>query len=178
MGEALYAAIFVERWPWWAGGIAIGLLVPLLLYFHHTPLGVSTGYASIIRAVAPGLRLSYFRSATFAAGRWDWRVFFVLGMVLGAGAAARLMGLPLLTTTMGVFTAQVAWPFWAQGAVFFLGGLLLALGARIAGGCTSGHGIFGLANLRLASLVTMVFFMGFGALSTYLVTVTLLGGGR
>jgi uncharacterized membrane protein YedE/YeeE len=48
----------------------------------------------------------------------------------------------------------------------FVGGLFIGFGTRLAGGCTSGHGIFGLANFELPSLVTTVSFMAGGAVTT------------
>lgn len=162
-------------WPWWAAGVVIGLMVPLMYWLHNQALGVSTGYGSLINLVRPGLRTAWFR-ATFGS-RVDWRVWFVAGMVLGAFVAARLSGRPWVTAEMGLFTAMVDWPLPAQGLFFFAGGVLLAVGARIAGGCTSGHSIHGIANLQPASIVATAMFMGFGVLATWLVRVLVLGGG-
>jgi uncharacterized membrane protein YedE/YeeE len=51
----------------------------------------------------------------------------------------------------------------------FAGGALIGVGTRLAGGCTSGHGIFGLSNFELPSLVSTVSFMGGGVVTTQLV---------
>jgi uncharacterized membrane protein YedE/YeeE len=48
----------------------------------------------------------------------------------------------------------------------FVGGLFIGFGTRLAGGCTSGHGIFGLSNFELASLVATISFMASGILTT------------
>jgi uncharacterized membrane protein YedE/YeeE len=50
----------------------------------------------------------------------------------------------------------------------FVGGLFIGFGTRLAGGCTSGHGIFGLSNLEWPSLVTTLSFMGGGIVTTQL----------
>ncbi len=47
--------------------------------------------------------------------------------------------------------------------------LYVAFGTRLAGGCTSGHGIFGLSNLELPSLVSTVSFMAAGLVTTNLI---------
>jgi len=172
----LYQSVFVDRWPWWAGGAVIGLLVPMLYLMHNTALGVSTGYGTILKALRPRTRLWWLNTSTFA-DRWGWRLFFVGGMIGGAFVSARLAGMPLTTTEMGIFTANISWSFADSGVFFFLGGLLLAFGARISGGCTSGHSIHGLANRHLSSLVATVFFFGFGVLATWWVRTYLLGGG-
>jgi uncharacterized protein len=51
----------------------------------------------------------------------------------------------------------------------FGGGLLIGFGTRLAGGCTSGHGIFGLSNLELPSLIATISFMAGGIATTELV---------
>jgi len=172
----VYRALFVERWPWWAGGVVIGLLVPLLYWLHNTALGASTGYGTLIKVVRPGTKLKWLNSATFA-DRWGWRLFFVGGIVLGAFIAGRLGGRPPVTAEMGLFSAYVDWPAALKGLFFFAGGGLLGLGARIAGGCTSGHSIHGIANLHLSSVVATVFFLAFGVLATWWVRMMLFGGG-
>jgi uncharacterized membrane protein YedE/YeeE len=57
----------------------------------------------------------------------------------------------------------------------FAGGLCIGFGTRLAGGCTSGHGIFGLSNLELPSLVTTLSFMVGGIVTTQLVYRVLFG---
>ncbi len=176
MLESIYTGIFVQPWPWWLGGIAIGILVPLLYYFLNTPLGVSTGYASFIRLVAGRPRLRWFRHKRFDE-KWGWRIFFLGGIILGAFLAARLEGRPLFTWEMGLFTEMLSWP-WILNALYFLvGGTLLGLGARIAGACTSGHSIHGLATMQLSSLVATLCFLLGGIIFSNVILAVFLGGG-
>jgi len=176
MLDAIYTAVFVNPWPWWAGGVTIGLLVPMLYYFQNTALGVSTGYGNIVKILRGSKKnLRWLQKDTFK-DPWGWRVFFILGMVLGAFISARLSGRPLITSEMGVFTSVIHWPQVLQAAFFLTGGLLLGLGARIAGGCTSGHSIHGLATLQISSLVATIGFILFGIFSSHLVRILLLGG--
>jgi uncharacterized membrane protein YedE/YeeE len=51
----------------------------------------------------------------------------------------------------------------------FVGGLFIGFGTRLAGGCTSGHGIFGLSNFERPSLVSTISFMLGGFLTTQIV---------
>jgi uncharacterized membrane protein YedE/YeeE len=53
--------------------------------------------------------------------------------------------------------------------VALLGGAIMGYGARLAGGCTSGHGIFGLSNFELPSLIATISFMAGGIVTTQLV---------
>ena len=50
----------------------------------------------------------------------------------------------------------------------FVGGLFIGFGTLLAGGCTSGHGIFGLSNLELPSLIETISFMAGGIVTTQL----------
>ena len=75
-----------------------------------------------------------------------------------------------------MLTNTTSWPTVIYGVILFAGGTFLGLGARIAGGCTSGHSIHGLATLQLSALVVTIGFIVMGALSTYVVRFLLLGG--
>ena len=164
-------------WPWWAGGVLIGLLVPVLYYLFNVGLGVSTGYASVIRAILPTTRLRWLTSAAFS-DRWSWRLFFLGGIVCGAALASYLAGAPPLSAEMGALTSNLAWPIPVVGMFLLLGGFLMGLGARLAGGCTSGHSIHGVATLQGSSMVVTLLFLAFGALSANLFRLLLYGGVR
>jgi uncharacterized membrane protein YedE/YeeE len=176
MTIVFYQVVFVDTWSWWAGGIVIGLLVPLMYWLFNTALGVSTGYGNFVKLLTGNSKLKWLNSSTFA-DRWGWRVFFIAGMIGGGFVSARLAGAPLFTAEMDTFSRMVSWPVLLQGLFFFVGGLMLAYGARTAGGCTSGHSIHGIANLHLSSIIATIFFVLFGVLSTWLVRTLLFGGG-
>lgn len=174
---SLYKAVFIDPWPWWAGGIAIGLLVPALYLVSNTALGASTGYGTVLRLI-PGIRSLKWIQKNFS-DKYGWRLFLLAGMVIGGFLAARLTRAPIVTFQMGYLTLPNAGlgPS-AIGLILFVGGFLLALGARIAGGCTSGHSIHGIANLHLSSLITSAAFFLAGIIMTHLFVVPLLGGMR
>ncbi len=161
-------------WPWWLGGAVIGALVPLLYYLCNVGLGVSTGFGSLIKAALPGTRLGWLNSPTFR-DRWGWRLFFMLGLVLGAALANHLAGGPAITVQMGVLTSSsLSQPLVA--ALLMAGGFMLGLGARLAGGCTSGHSIHGMATLQVSGLAVTVGFLLFGALTANLLRIVVLSG--
>ncbi len=95
----------------------------------------------------------------------SWRVVFIVGLILG--------GLIYQWTGFGVgvthITAQVSTP------VLVIAGLLVGIGTQIGTGCTSGHGICGLARRSPRSLVATLCFMG-SAVVTVFVVRHLLGG--
>ncbi len=75
-----------------------------------------------------------------------WRAAFIAGLVL-AGLAARLAG-QRIPASLGT-----------GGATLVIAGLLVGFGTRLSNGCTSGHGVCGLARLSRRSLVAVVVFM-------------------
>lgn len=168
--------LFADIWPWWLGGIAIGLLVPLMYYFLNTALGVSTGYGNLVKIMSPSTKLRWLNSKTYA-NRFNWRFIFIVGMVIGGYLSARASGMPAVTTGMGLFTETLDWPYLFYILWFFAGGTLLGLGARLANGCTSGHSIHGIATLQKSSMVASVFFFSFGVITTLLIRIAILGGG-
>ena len=79
------------------------------------------------------------------------------------------------TWELGMFDTRIGWGPAGKIAWMFVGGLFIGFGTRLAGGCTSGHGIFGLSNLELPSLVTTLSFMGAGVVTTQLIYHVVLG---
>ena len=121
-----------------AGGVIIGAAASGLLFFNGRIAGISGILASATRR---------------GAAAWQWA--FLAGL-LAAGAIAGLAGqrLPLGLTGQSL-------PLLA-GA-----GLLSGLGARLGGGCTSGHGVCGLARLSPRSLVAVLVFMAVAAVTVF-----------
>lgn len=76
-----------------------------------------------------------------------WRVGFIVGLIL-APVASSFLGNPLPTPDM-----PKSW------VVIVIAGLLVGFGARLGGGCTSGHGVCGVARLSTRSIVATAIFM-------------------
>ncbi|GAC1691229.1 MAG: YeeE/YedE family protein [Candidatus Dormibacteraceae bacterium] len=124
--------------PWFLaalGGILIGLAAVLLMSGLGRIAGVS--------GIAGGL-------VTRRGGDWPWRLAFVIGLV--SAAPLRL----LVSGESGVGAPQVGWPWMA------LAGLLVGLGTRLGSGCTSGHGVCGIARFSPRSLAATATFMALG----------------
>lgn len=151
-------------WSPYLVGAAIGVLSWLTFYFSDQPIGASSAYARIAgfagKLFAPRHTgsLHYFKENP---PRLDWEFIFVAGIILG-GAIAALTG--------DEFANEWCPPMWEarfgdsialRAAAACGGGLLMAFGARLAGGCTSGHGISGTLQLNLASWIAVIcFFIG------------------
>jgi uncharacterized protein len=121
-----------------AGGALIGLAASLLLLLNGRVMGIT--------GIVAGL-----------AGRdASWRALFVCGMILGAVAVVHLVP--------GSMDVGVRLP----PAALIAGGLLVGFGTRLANGCTSGHGVCGVARLSKRSMVATAVFMSTGALTVFL----------
>jgi uncharacterized membrane protein YedE/YeeE len=132
---------------WYLGGPILGLCVVAVRALMNERLGITGGFADVVERVSD-------RSFAF-----DWRGFFVFGLIAGAAIFALVAGGPdfhgygWLTDT---FTGS--WQFLV-GLVLLGAGVLIGFGARTAGGCTSGNGLSGSAMASPASLVaTATFF--------------------
>lgn len=128
------------------GGLFIGLGTALLFVATGRLAGMSSVFTSTWSYVS---QRPYFQQPRWLQSR-AWRLQLALGLVLGAGLWWAWLGPaePLST--------QV--PTWR----LLLGGLFVGYGARMAGGCTSGHGICGMASLKLPSLLAVLTFMTSG----------------
>lgn len=129
--------------PYLLGGMWIGLAIGLLYVFTGRFGGVGTTFSSTWAWV---LKLSYFRQPSVWNAR-GWRLLYALGLVLGGWYWI----LPMPSDT----SLASGLPAWR----LFLGGLIAGVGARMAGGCTAGHGICGLGSLRKASFVAVPVFL-------------------
>ena len=86
-----------------------------------------------------------------------WRLYLAIGLVIGA------LVYTLTLSPMGFWTTSVQ--LWRLA----LGGLLVGFGTRLSKGCTSGHGISGLASLSITSLYAVIVFMGVAIITANLV---------
>lgn len=123
------------------GGILIGIAAVILLLFNGKILGVS---GIISRAI--------FKPALESIWRWA----FLLGLVLGA-VAYRF-----------IFSGQMMVVIEASPPVLILAGLLVGFGTRLGSGCTSGHGICGIARFSKRSMAATGSFMLSGMIIVYL----------
>jgi uncharacterized membrane protein YedE/YeeE len=139
--------VLLDRPPWFLVGPLLGLVVVAVFATLNERLGVLGGYGELVER------------ATGARPALGWKAWFVVGVVLGGllfGLAGRGLhagrGYGWLEQTLGND------PF-AIGAVLAGGGVLIGLGAKSAGGCTSGHGLSGCSFGSPASFVATGTFM-------------------
>lgn len=169
-------------WPWYVSGPLLGLFVPALLLLGNKQLGVSGSLRAICAASTKG-RVDFFRYDWKEVSAWN--LAFVSGVLIG-GVVMSWVGVQTPTiadstksaiTRLGLsapsglvpseifsWTSLMTLRGWICMAV---GGFLVGFGASYAGGCTSGHGITGLATLQKASLYAMIGIFAGGLFATY-----------
>jgi uncharacterized membrane protein YedE/YeeE len=123
------------------GGLLIGLAVALMMLLNGRIAGVSGIVGGLVNP---------------KAGDTGWRVAFVTGVLLGALAYFLVAGRP---ATVDVLASPPA---------ILIGGLLVGFGTRMGSGCTSGHGLCGIALLSWRSVVATTVFFGVAMVTVFL----------
>ena len=151
--------------PWAVAGLAISGVTLALLLVANRRLGVSTGFEDVCSLVLPA---PYFRRNAILSGR-AWRLPLLAGLLIGGYLSAVTSGGWQPSWDLGVFDRVIGLGPAGKLAWMFVGGLFIGFGTRLAGGCTSGHGMFGLSNLEMPSLITTVTFMAAGIATTHII---------
>lgn len=123
------------------GGAAIGVATAILLFANGRIAGIS--------GISGGL-------VFLPRGDSAWRALFLAGLIGGA-----LIHRVIFGWAEGI-TLDASWP------VLVVAGLLVGLGTRLGGGCTSGHGVCGMGRLSVRSLAAVVTFMVVAGVTLYI----------
>ncbi len=123
------------------GGSLIGLSVILLLLYNGRTAGIS--------GIMNGVFLS-------PGNEQRWRLAFLLGLILGAVIFQQIMP--------NFIQFRSDYPL----VLVAIGGFLVGVGTRLSSGCTSGHGICGIANLSRRSIIATLCFMASGFITVFI----------
>lgn len=123
------------------GGALIGMAAAWLILLNGRVAGISGIVGGLLRS---------------RPGDTRWRMAFIIGLLLAPWVYMAVLERPEIRIDAG----------WGM---LLLAGLLVGIGTRVGSGCTSGHGVCGLARLSPRSLVATLCFMGTGFLTVYLV---------
>jgi uncharacterized membrane protein YedE/YeeE len=129
--------------PAFAGGLLIGLSAIIMLLFNGQITGISGIMDGIVTSSKSGDRV--------------WRVYFLLGLGLGGYLFKLIM--PDSFIPRDGFSL----------VLLITGGFIVGIGTRMGSGCTSGHGICGIARFSRRSILATVIFMLTGAITVYLI---------
>ncbi len=160
-------------WSPYLAGALVGVLAIVSVYAttqwmgKTNYLGASTTFVRaaglLERTVFPD-RVAANEYFTKEKVRVDWQFMLVLGIFFGALIAS---------TTDKSFKLESVPPTWEErfgpsigkrGAAAFFGGIVAMLGARMADGCPSGHGLSGMMQLSVSSFIALVMFFGTGVI--------------
>jgi uncharacterized membrane protein YedE/YeeE len=122
-----------------AGGVVLGAAVAVLLLANGRVAGISGIVGGLLKPLP---------------GDVGWRLAFVAGLLLSPLLYSAFAGAPPIAID-------------ASYAVMILAGLIVGVGVRYGGGCTSGHGVCGISRLSPRSLVATVSFIATGFATVY-----------
>jgi hypothetical protein len=157
----------MASWSPYIVGAGIGVLIWTTFLLSDRPLGCSTAYAKSAGMVESAIsrknaeQMLYYQKFP---PRVDWQWILIIGVIGGAFLSAYLSGTFTILIVPPVFAEAFGTNAILRSAVALTGGLLMGIGARWAGGCTSGHGISGTLQLSLASWVAAICFFAAGIL--------------
>lgn len=161
-----------KAWSPYVAGVIIGLLQIPTFLLMSTALGASSSFVTVGAHIASLFDsqvsdVSYLAKHLWGAKNW-WQVAVVGGIAVGAFLSVRLSGSRRQTISPVWARATGTSTLSARAPVAFLAGFIMLFGARIAGGCTSGHGISGMAQLSVGSTLAVAAMFAGGILTAAL----------
>ena len=163
--------LYMKQWSPYAVGIGIGVLSWFAFLLSDKPIGVSTAFSR-----TSGMIEKLFRGKITTEKAYykkfpptiDWEWMLMVGILAGAFLSAGLSD-----------SFRIAWVPMKWGSTFgdspalrwivsLAGGIIIGMGARWAGGCTSGHGISGTLQLAVSSWLAAAAFFAGGIITAFL----------
>jgi uncharacterized membrane protein YedE/YeeE len=168
----------MARWSPYVAGAGIGILSWLAFLFSGRGIGCSTPFArasGMIERLFRGdkvLERPYFREYLPTLG---WDGMLVVGILIGAFLSALLGGQFELKWVPDLWQQTFGNTPGVRLIVALVGGFLMGVGSRWAGGCTSGHGISGMLQLAVSSWLSVIGFF-VGGIATAMLIYRVIGG--
>jgi hypothetical protein len=154
-------------------GLGIGVLSWITFLTMGKALGASTTFVRAAGALEATVASEHVREnayfAKYLVGKpaFEWQFALVIMLGVGAFLAARFAGERLREQVPAMWQARFGPSRTKRWVGAFLGGALLLFGARLAGGCTSGHGISGGLQLALSSWTFLMAMFGAGIVTAF-----------
>jgi uncharacterized protein len=150
-------SIKAKSWGPYAVGISIGVLSWFTFASADHPLGITTAFEySAALLLKPFDAFSEYYSENKPLIDWEWML--VLGVFIGAWMSSKLSGDRSNNPVPLIWRRRFGPSVGKRMVGAFFGGLLMMYGARLAQGCTSGHGISGVLQFALASWIFVAVF--------------------
>ncbi len=151
-----------DRWSAYVVGILLAILSICSFFFFHHMLGSSTVFVRIAAALLYQIIPSYVANNAYYASYltnnyWiNWQMALLIGVFIGAYTASRLHKKIIHTDIPSIWKKRFGNNKIKRFVGAFIGGIFIIFGARLAGGCTSGHAITGGMQLAAAGWVFMI----------------------
>jgi uncharacterized membrane protein YedE/YeeE len=151
--------------PYIAGAIC-GIILILSVIISGKYFGASTSFPRMASVVEQwiGIDPSQFEYYTVKDGKYgptslpNWQLLFLVGIFIGALVPTLLSKSFKMSYVPSMWISRFGNSRWKRGLVAFIGGFIAIIGVRLAGGCPSGHGLSGLAQLSISGFLAMIFF--------------------
>ena len=143
----------------------VGALIGILSWFSFAtadkPIGITTAFeytgALLIQAVSPETASTNpYYTAPEKSPKIDWEWMLVVGVFIGAFISSKLSGDRTTEAVPELWRKRFGDSTSKRFAAAFIGGAVMMFGARLAQGCTSGHGISGAMQLAVSSWMFVV----------------------
>lgn len=157
--------------PYWVG-VGIGILSWFTFLLSDKPIRCSTAFArtsGMIEQFLTGRPVKNQPYYQLFPAKIDWEWMLVIGIIIGSFCSSLFSGEFQLRWLPAIWMSRFGPSVFPRILTASLGGILMGIGARWAGGCTSGHGISGTLQLAVSSWIAAVLFFISGILAAHLI---------
>lgn len=145
----------MNRLPWWMGGILMSLLLLLTfsIFGADRPIGAST-YVPYFSGLLFGLDFEKYSYLKEIQNGGAWEGVLLLGAFFGGFVTS-----VFLTKSFRFSLIPTGWKKYKNNSIrsrllwSFFAGFMMIIGARLAGGCTSGHFLSGMSQMAISAMV-------------------------
>ena len=165
-------------WSPYVAGIGIGMLASLSFLLSDRTIGCSTPFARASGAIErlfrgdKALERPYYKKYV---PKLEWDGMLIIGILIGASISVLLSGSFELKWVPDLWVLTFGHTPIIRLIVALVGGILMGIGSRWAGGCTSGHGISGTLQLAVSSWLSVIMFF-VGGIATAMLIFRVIGG--
>ncbi len=167
----MFDLLFETQWSPYLAGAGIGILLWCSFLFSDRPLGCSTAFSKtsgMIESLFCPDRVKNKEYYKLVPPDIDWQWMMVLGIIVGSFISSSLSGTFQISFIPHTFQSTFGDNLLVRLGIALIGGIFMGLGARWSWGCTSGHGISGVSQLSLASLIAIMGFFIAGIVTAML----------
>jgi len=162
-----------KGWNPYLSGALVGVLAIISVYLTTIYMGKSTylgASTSFVRAAGLAVQVvdpSYVAENVYYAKEKvviDWQFLMVIGIFFGALLSSKIDGSFKLESLPPLWEKHFGSSVPKRSVFAFVGGIVAMIGARLADGCPSGHGLSGMMQLSVSSFIALAMFFGFGVI--------------